>query len=282
MTARFRKWVHRHELIAFFFVSFLFSWFVFGALYGVIGSERIGSSRYWHVPFAWGPLIGGGLVTWLAGGSVREWGRQAIRWDVDPRWYVAAVGLPLILTNTDQLVVALAGVSLSLTAPVDELLVDFLITFFLAGALEEFGWRGFAQPRLQERYGALVGAVIVGCAWGLWHYPWIVLGGEGYQESFLVFVIFTVVASVILAGLYNGTRGALPIVMLTHALINVMPFFEVAGEFPAWMPAVQFGALIWLLIALFMALAHWGGWLVELGGATPDPPVPGRREHGME
>lgn len=109
--------------------------------------------------------------------------------------------------------------------------LDFAVTLFLAGALEEFGWRGFAQPRLQERYSAPVGAIIIGVAWGLWHYPCIALGGAGYQESLLTLTIFTTVASVILAGLYNGTQGALPIVMITHALINVMPFLKLQVSF---------------------------------------------------
>ena len=35
---------------------------------------------------------------------------------------------------------------------------------------EEFGWRGFAYPRLTKRFGLTTGALIVGVVWGLWHF----------------------------------------------------------------------------------------------------------------
>ena len=34
---------------------------------------------------------------------------------------------------------------------------------------EEFGWRGFAHPRLAARYGLVKGSLILGAAWGIWH-----------------------------------------------------------------------------------------------------------------
>ena len=36
---------------------------------------------------------------------------------------------------------------------------------------EEYGWRGFALPRLQRRYSALVATLIVSAVWWIWHYP---------------------------------------------------------------------------------------------------------------
>src|SRR5918912_551002 len=34
---------------------------------------------------------------------------------------------------------------------------------------EETGWSGFAVPRLQTKFGPLVGATILGVAWATWH-----------------------------------------------------------------------------------------------------------------
>lgn len=56
--------------------------------------------------------------------------------------------------------------------------VPFLVVFLIAGPLaEEFGWRGYVQPRLRVRFGVLVTAVILGTAWAIWHLPLFLLEG---------------------------------------------------------------------------------------------------------
>ncbi|MBU3806351.1 MAG: CPBP family intramembrane metalloprotease [Candidatus Fournierella pullistercoris] len=36
---------------------------------------------------------------------------------------------------------------------------------------EEYGWRSFLQPLLQQRFGSRRGIVLLGVLWGLWHLP---------------------------------------------------------------------------------------------------------------
>jgi membrane protease YdiL (CAAX protease family) len=37
--------------------------------------------------------------------------------------------------------------------------------------LEEIGWRGFALPRLQAKFGPLAGTLILAFVWAAWHDP---------------------------------------------------------------------------------------------------------------
>jgi len=51
--------------------------------------------------------------------------------------------------------------------------------FVVFGSLfaEEPGWRGFAQLRLQMRYGALIASVVVGLLWSSRHLWYVILPG---------------------------------------------------------------------------------------------------------
>lgn len=41
--------------------------------------------------------------------------------------------------------------------------------FYMFG--EEYGWRFFLQPALQDRLGKKIGVLITGALWGFWHFP---------------------------------------------------------------------------------------------------------------
>ncbi len=111
------------------------------------------------------------------GEAMRALFGQLRAWRVHPGWYLVALALPGTIFVGGMAVYALFGGSDAgpwFYPPNNDQRIAAMI-FFSVG--EEIGWRGFALPRLQERYGALPASLILGIAWALWHIPMFLLAG---------------------------------------------------------------------------------------------------------
>jgi membrane protease YdiL (CAAX protease family) len=241
------------------------------ALYAVFGSDfpTLGA-----IPYAWTPMVSAGVTVWLLNDSVRDWLGQLRNVRTGIHWYLAGIGIVLVATDFESIVAVLLGVNV--VAPADSIgqyLLFFSVTLFVAGALEELGWRGFMQPRLQQRFSALTTSVVIGLVWAVWHVP-LILAGAGDFTAFHEYVVYVVATSVILGWLYNNTKGALPVVMITHAASNMAAFGEVTGELPAILDIVSGNIIFYVACAALIVL--YAGWkTLTKDGTLPD--IPGRR-----
>lgn len=174
-----------------------------------------------------GPTLAAVVLVGLAGGwaGLRGWLARCLRWRVGWGWVALAVGLPLgviVLAATVHL--ALGG-TLS-PSPVwgHGLLatLNFVLILLLGGPLgEEFGWRGYALPALQERYGWRVSSLVLGVVWGCWHLLLFFLANTSQRHiPIALFLSSTLALSVLFAWLANRTRGSLVLVVLFHTAIN--------------------------------------------------------------
>ncbi|MBN1541409.1 CPBP family intramembrane metalloprotease [candidate division KSB1 bacterium] len=104
----------------------------------------------------------------------------------------------------------------------------FLLIGFLAGAVEEPGWRGYAQEGLQRRMPVVVAALVIGIFWALWHLPLFFISGT-YQAglgvgtpAFWAFHSAILVGCPIYAWLYNGAGRVAFAAVLFHGLGNLV------------------------------------------------------------
>ena len=200
-----------------------FTWTVHGVLF------RLDMPQSWTFSTlaglgAYGPTVGAAVVIRASGGSLRSWVGQAFRWRVSPVWWVLALALPAVIIVASTGVFVLLGGDLVVTGL--ETLVVYplllLYTLVIGGGQEELGWRGFAQPLLQERYGALVAALGIGVVWAAWHVPLFLLPGSTQSGfDFGLYVGGILAESVVLAWLYNNTDGSVLLAGLFHAGNNV-------------------------------------------------------------
>lgn len=133
-------------------------------------------------------------------------------------------------------------------------------TPFQAG--EEIGWRGFALPRLADRFGLRIGSVVLGIIWAMWHLPqFYIAGADSYHQSFVVWAAQVVAISVVFGWLYAKSGGSLLLVMLMHSAINNSKDIVVSaasgppGVFSLNAPLVAWLGLgvLWTAAAYFLA-----------------------------
>ncbi|MHA1548231.1 MAG: CPBP family intramembrane glutamic endopeptidase [Alphaproteobacteria bacterium] len=85
---------------------------------------------------------------------------------------------------------------------------------------EEFGWRGFLLPRLQERYSALISSLVLGLIWGVWHYPGHLIGvGSPEGIPFLVFMMWVLAMTILMTWVFNNTKSVLAAILM-HSAAN--------------------------------------------------------------
>ena len=175
----------RYPLVCFFVMAYAFTWIVIspwtlgatGA--GLLPVEVPGAATGLLLAagiFA-GPTLAAILVTAATEGreGVRRLLGRLVLWRVGVRWYLfALLGVPLIMLLGFLAYVMSPPDLGALGGPAYALLyvLGFVLTMLLGGPLlEEIGWRGFALPRLQRRYGPLIAAFVLGVLWALWHLP---------------------------------------------------------------------------------------------------------------
>ncbi|MBO0812334.1 MAG: CPBP family intramembrane metalloprotease [Microlunatus sp.] len=150
----------------------------------------------------------------------------------------APVGCALIL-NAGGLSAIGANLS-SVVADVGGPLVVIVYTLVSGPLSEEFGWRGYLQPRLRQRFGPLRTALLLGPLWAVWHLPLFLLPGTGQHRTGLltigglVFFVSIVTLSYIMIFVTERLRGGVWAAVAAHAGFNaadaLMPGHGTAGD----------------------------------------------------
>jgi len=115
------------------------------------------------------------------------------------------------------------------------------------GIFEEIGWRGYALPKLQEKYNPLTSTIILAFGWGIWHTPMFF-----YRLSLDILFGWTYglfIGAIILTFIYNSSGGSTFATILFHISNNICWLFNIAE--------VQMFLTIILTILLIIILVVW-------------------------
>lgn len=214
------------------------------------------------------PMLAAILMAQLEGGmpQVRHLLGRLLKWRAAVMWWtVVLAGFPALGLIAVTLGFVVTGRAPDLTANYIRavfpqfpptlspwlLFVPFLLYSIVTSIPEEVGWRGFALPRLQARWGPLHASLAIGALWGLWHLP-LFFYPQAVQSgiSFPLFLAGTMSTSILFTWVFNGTAGSLLVVSVLHSSFNA------SDVFLPLLPQVTGTALqLWLYFALITLVA---------------------------
>lgn len=225
-----KAFAKRHPLISMYILMFALAWPVL--ILDMLASHGLVPKPPAILGFAtgWAPGLAAVVVTAMIAGraGVNDFFRRFLIWRVGVQWYVVGVfllaavilgGIGLhVLFGGAMTAMPIAGASVGL------IVFAFTVTV-LGGALvntEEIAWRGFALPRLQSRYGALIAALLIAVPESLFHLPYFWNKDVAFYQTvgMFWFTAFNLAAVFIYAFIFNRTKGSLLIVTILHASQN--------------------------------------------------------------
>ena len=170
----------------------------------------------------------------------------------DWRWYVFAVGYLVIIKLLAAIIHRIVTGQWPLFGHESFFIIIVAIIFSTpTQAGEEIGWRGFALPRLTDRFGLPIASVILGIIWAAWHLPFFYFqNADKSGQSFPVYLLSVTALSVAMAWLYWRTNNSLLMTMLMHSAVNnttgIVPSalagatnpFSLNASFVAWITTV--------------------------------------------
>jgi len=242
--------ISRHPLVSFFALAFALTWLLF--LPWMAGG---GEGIPW---FTFGPALAAFAVAVLCEGwaGLRRILASIGRWRVAPVWYLAAIGLPLVLQLVAVLINRMFGAPApdwSALPPPGEIAAWVAIFLVFSGPLgEEPGWRGFALPRMLERQGALTASLLLGVLWSAWHLPLGLVGDLTIYGS-----INAVLAAVVFTWLWQNTRESVLLAILMHASHqNSVRYLGRIYDDADRVQQQWIAVTLWALVALTIVAVH--------------------------
>jgi uncharacterized protein len=264
--------MQQHPLFSFFFMAYAFSWIII-IPYILSQWSILPNTDFYKIFFVLNPFVGPALAACIMN---RITGGKPVSLNLRKRlkqirfgwqWYVfILLGIPSVLLL--GIIVLPGAISSFLGLPHSfpvVYLINFIVIFFFGGPLgEEIGWRGYALPLMQSRYGTLKATLLLGILWTFWHLPHFLTsaqrGGPGTGLSILyinlpIFFLMVMAITIIFTWVFNHTEGSLFIAILLHASIDtfgiVQPYFSSPIVTGTDLPfLIGFGVLALLILIL--------------------------------
>ena len=247
--------MNRKGIVIFYLLTYVFAWGLSALflIFPVWTSVHFGRVTLWNpIVFLtiWTPTIWAFILAFALDGvaGLRDLVIRVFRWRIKLRWYLIATAGVAALAIAARLARALVD-----DVP-DHALLDvaawpqlawYGISMLVAdpGPIgEDPGWRGYALPRMLQRFNPAVASILLGSVWAIWHLPAFLFSGMP-QSGLAVgwFLLCVVSLTVLMSWVAVNTGGAVIPAILMHWASN--RFLLLEGD------QAMYAAIVYLLAA---------------------------------
>lgn len=219
----------KKQVFLFFGFTYLFSWLMF------LISGSLNSTPFKLIAI-WGPTIISFLLTYYFYGKKgvsHLFGRLKRVKNIKWYYWLALILLPATIHFVGRSIWQLYYYNEIVTyvIPLEYWARAIIPSFIIAGFGEEFGWRGFALPRLQKNFSPMIATLILAVFHLFWHLPAYWLGGGIHTVPGIYVLGFVFPWTVIFVWLYNKSNGSILFAVGFHAISNAS--LSIVGFMPS-------------------------------------------------
>jgi len=233
--------LRRNPLVSFFILSYLISWILWIPLF------------YGHFKFGWtsweegmwaprtflgylgalGPAISAIIMTYLihSKNEVKTLLKRVLQWRVNILWWLigfllwwlicAFISIIYNLTSLQNL--SLEFILVLVNFPVTILIINFPGLIGIFG--EELGWRGFALPKLLDKFNPIFSSLILAIPHLFWHAPLALFvewrSNMPIYEFVVNYFLLIIPLTLIITWFYQNTKGSILLVIVFHSAFNL-------------------------------------------------------------
>lgn len=261
----------KYPIVSYFVLAYAISWLLWipAALVIQSAEEPPGWTFFLVILGIYGASGAGFIMTGIMEGrdGVRSLLRRVRIWRVGVQWYLVAL---LAVPTIYLLGLAIYAFQGNPVGPFEPsrlpLLILTAIPALLFGPLgEEFGWRGFALPRMQLKLNAFWTSIILGILHTFWHAPLFWAGGGTTVRPDAItvpavglFLSWVMIGTFVYTFILNNTWGSMLLAILMHWSVSFGDI--VFGLFPALPELAQEQILLaaqipgWIVVIVILAV----------------------------
>ena len=214
-------------MAVFFILAFAIAW----ALTVPTALAQLGYIGASPVPAGLGNFIGvapaiAAVVAAAASGQLGTLGKRILRFRAPISSYFLALAAPLAWVMGAWLLRDFLGAE-TFRIQIFPQLAMFAVIWLIFAFGEEIGWRGYALPLLNQRFGFWRAATILGIVWAVWHYPKLLsspfVQSLDQAAPFIgLFTLQVLIANYFLCWLFLRSNLSVVVAALFHATFNTV------------------------------------------------------------